>query len=154
MKEIKLKLHSIVDLITNSSTVLYTDSRKSEEALINVMGEIFKLHNIDKKVKDVFDISVTVEDLDEHIYSYIYDNPDEFELEYDDDLGSKVNDLTIQYMEDFKSGKIKMPDWMDGLGEDSASNWISIVSKEKEYEYLAGLLEKLIYSIDVEEGIE
>ena len=81
----ELKIHSIVSLITNSSTVLYTDSRKSVDAVKDVIREIFKLHNIDKKVEDVFAISLEIDDFDEAVYEYIDDNCEDFGIEYNDE---------------------------------------------------------------------
>ena len=145
-------MHSIVDLITNSSTVLYTDSSKSVDALKDVMREIFKLHNIDKKIKDVFDISLIVDDLDEYMYEYISDNYDEFGLEYDDErLHESVDTLVTKYIEDMNSGKMDTPEWVSDLVNDSRTNWISIKVKDSKYEHLAELLHTLIYSVDVDE---
>ena len=154
----ELKIHSIVSLITNSSTVLYTDSRKSVDAVKDVIREIFKLHNIHKKVEDVFAISLEIDDFDEAVYQYINDNYEDFGIEYNDKLdepdkyiSEKSNELTDKYIEDIKSGKMEMFDWMNDIVQNTTNNWIVITAKDKEYEYLAVLLRKLIYSVDVDE---
>jgi hypothetical protein len=148
----ELKIHSIVSLITNSSTVLYTDSRKSVDAVKDVIREIFKLHNIDKKVEDVFDISLEMDDFDEAVYDYIMDNHEDFGIEYNDEY--KSNELTVKYIEDIKSGKMEMFDWMKNIIQNATNNWIVITAKDKEYEHLAVLLRELIYSVDVDEAYE
>jgi hypothetical protein len=154
MKEMKLKLHSVVALITNSSTVLYTDSSKSVDALKDVMVELFKLHNIDKEVSEVFDISLKIDDLDNYIYEHIMNNYGEFGLVADDDLSERVNGLTNNFMEEIKLGK-DTENWTGtAMEEKSTSSYISIVAKDERYEYLSVLLKKLIYSVDVEESDE
>ena len=44
-----------------------------------------------------------------------------------------------------------MFDWMKNIVQNTTNNWIVITAKDKEYEYLAVLLRKLIYSVDVDE---
>ena len=157
MKELRLKLHSVVDLITNSSTVLYTDSSKSLEALENVIKEMFKLYDIDKQVEEVFDIYIEIEDMYSKIHDYIVDNNDEFDLDYDDEnFYGQVDKLAKKYFEDVESNKIDRMNWTSKFIDNDISdnNWIIIKSKDKKYENLADLLKKLIYSTEMKEGWE
>jgi hypothetical protein len=60
----KIPLHSITDLITNSSTTIYTYSDASEAAMRAMIDEFFKTFGIDKKCDDVFTLMVTCEGVD------------------------------------------------------------------------------------------
>ena len=54
-----LKIHSFVDVITNSSTTIYTQFRKSAiKDSYEMINEILKLGGSDKKAEDLFDISI------------------------------------------------------------------------------------------------
>ena len=55
----KLPLHSLTDLITNSSTVIYTYSDNSEKALREMIDEIFHVLGVKKKCDDVFTVLAT-----------------------------------------------------------------------------------------------
>jgi Ran GTPase-activating protein (RanGAP) involved in mRNA processing and transport len=118
----ELKIHSIVSLITNSSTVLYTDSRESVNAVKDVIREIFKLHNVDKKVEDIFAISLEMNNFEEAVYDYISDNYEDFGITYNDELdepyeyiSKKSDELAAKYLEDIESGKIEKFDWMNDV---------------------------------------
>ncbi len=57
----KINLHSIIDLITNSSTEIYTFSGGSISACKEMVDEFFKALGIDKTCDDVFELSLDVE---------------------------------------------------------------------------------------------
>ena len=55
MKEIKIKTHSIIDIITNSSTEIFTSmSDKGIEYLQNIINAILEVSMSDKKCDDLF----------------------------------------------------------------------------------------------------
>jgi len=58
---IKIKLHSLIDLITNSSTEIYTYSSASIEACKNMVDEFFKMTGVNKTCDDVFELSLDQE---------------------------------------------------------------------------------------------
>jgi hypothetical protein len=59
MKELRIPLHSVVDVITNSSTVIYTQASSGAAKIARAMiEEILEIAGCDKKVEDLFDISV------------------------------------------------------------------------------------------------
>lgn len=62
----KLKLHSIVDVITNSSTVIYTYQDSIEESK-ELLQEILNIANIEKSVDDLFYIDTFLEDISIYI---------------------------------------------------------------------------------------
>lgn len=49
----KIKIHSATDLITNSSTVIFTYSDSSPDALKEMINEFFKAFNINKQCDDI-----------------------------------------------------------------------------------------------------
>ena len=71
----KLKIHSFVDLITNSSTTIFTNSHKSLNAVKELIDESLKLFGIDKKFDDLFYANVFCEN--EYPYFEYYNCPSE-----------------------------------------------------------------------------
>lgn len=55
---IKIKLHSLIDLITNSSTEIYTYSSGSLQACKDMVDEFFKIVGINKTCDEVFDLKL------------------------------------------------------------------------------------------------
>lgn len=62
MENFKLKIHSVIDLITNSSTEIFIDFSKSLKPCKEMINEMFKVCNIDKTCDEVFDITLTFND--------------------------------------------------------------------------------------------
>ena len=72
MKPIKIKVHSSVDLITNSSTTIFTFSEGSVDAVKELVNEMLKVFNEPyKKFDDIFYAGVFAE------YYDCYDENDE-----------------------------------------------------------------------------
>lgn len=64
MKSLTIKAHSIVDVITNSSTVIYTQAKEgSIETVKEIINSLLKLGGSDKTSDDLFDIKITSEEL-------------------------------------------------------------------------------------------
>ena len=75
MEGILIKLHSIVDVITNSSTEIYcsaTNSTKEsiEELIINILGAIDSSLTFEDVIKDIIFVS-DVEEIPKLLYYYI-----------------------------------------------------------------------------------
>jgi len=86
---IKLKIHSVVDLITNSSTEIFINSEDSIPAFKELMNEIIKSFNLELKLDDMFYYGVyhkyeEVENVLKHLKG------EDVELEYDLDDSSKT----------------------------------------------------------------
>ena len=148
----QIKLHSMTDLITNSSTVIYTYSDASEGALREMINETFKVLNIDKKCDDVFDLSVTLEGTDTY-RDYLYDQPEDYKNLKD----WKAQELYIHNIIDKVTRKeIEKPEWMvdaeTGNDDCRPGTVLNIVAKAPEYEKLATLIGKFLYSTDHEES--
>lgn len=146
MKEklIILKTHSVVDLITNSSTTIFTYSDGSESAVKTLIDEMLKVFNVDKTADDLFYFGVFLED----DYNY-------FEYEEDDD--EEGFELTKELLEETKikvlKGEIKKPEWMEkredyrgNYDNYSASTNLTILAKDEKYNELASRLIGYLYS--------
>jgi hypothetical protein len=171
MKHLKIKLHSIVDLITNSSTVIYTYSDSCDTALKDLFNELKSVFNIKENIEDVFYISVLCE---EYIYNE-YLTEDELninnyeinELKTDLEMSNslikalkkeeldhkEIDKIINKIIGDVQYNRIKKPNWM-GKAENHESGWsnyppdtyISLIPKEEKYEKIAKLFYDLIYS--------
>ena len=62
MRTIRFNFHSVVDLITNSSTEMFADFRNSVEPCKELINEMFKACGIDKTCDEVFEIYLENED--------------------------------------------------------------------------------------------
>jgi hypothetical protein len=142
----KLVLHSITDLITNSSTTIYTYSADSIVACEEMIDEVFLSLGIDKKCKDVFIItSLASED------------------EYENYLG--INEIKIKgklknIIKNVISGKIEKPQWMiDAEQYENGSGFtpnteLHIVAKDPTFKKLAEKIVKFLYSTEQESGYD
>ena len=69
MKEIKLNLHSIVDVITNSSTMVYImATTKSIDLAKKFINKILTFSGSDKTADDLFDFSIEIND-EKYLYT-------------------------------------------------------------------------------------
>jgi hypothetical protein len=135
---LKIKLHSQVDLITNSSTTIYTYSRGSVDAFKNVVNEMLSLFGQNKTCDDVFSIVVACE-----LYEYIkWKRGEEEEIK--------------KTWEDVINSRIEKPEWFSTVENNSDAygfypdTYIYIVAKSPEYERIGKLLREFLYSTDHE----
>ena len=63
--KMKINLHSIIDLITNSSTEIYTYSENSLSACKEMINEFFRVTGIDKTCDDIFELSIEADEQSE-----------------------------------------------------------------------------------------
>ena len=132
MQIIKINLHSIADLITNSSTVIFTYSEGSLPAAKELMNEVFKLLNIDKSFDDIFYAKVLPEDIGDH-----------------DDMPDNWEELLHQYIKD----EIEIQSWMQPIESYdyyTESTTLYLIPKDEKYNELANKLLKYLYSTDHE----
>ena len=64
-------LHSVIDLITNSSTEMFMDFSGSIEPIKDLVNEFLKINGSDKTCDDVFNLTI--------VPSWAEDDPDEWE---------------------------------------------------------------------------
>ena len=81
MKTLKFKIHSFIDLITNSSTEIFADYSNSVEPLKEMINEMFKICGIEKTCDDVLVI--------------------ELDNEYDNEMPSTLNIHAIESKYDY-----------------------------------------------------
>jgi hypothetical protein len=143
----KIPIHSVTDLITNSSTTIFTYSEGSEIALCEMIDEIFKIFGINKKCEDVFDTVILCND--SYKYSEYIDELEESELPEGITKETNINEL----FNDVQKGKVIKPDWFKTVesSENSydyftPSTYLNLVPKLPEYEKLADLVTNFLYS--------
>ncbi len=140
--KIKIPLHSTTDLITNSSTVIFTYSENSVGALKQMIDELFKTFGIDKTCEDVFDTVITCED------SWPYEQY----LEENEVEGVNVDDVS-QILKDVCAGKIPKPEWFKEAEQSEScceyytpTTILTLIPKAAEYERLGNLVTNFLYS--------
>lgn len=86
----RIPVHSIVDVITNSSSVIYTEAKDNSIALAkDIIDSVLKAAGSDKTADDVFNFSVTV--YPDDLFEYLSDKIDYVEDEDDDDAKEFVD---------------------------------------------------------------
>jgi hypothetical protein len=102
MKEIRVKIHSIIDVITNSSTEIFQYvSEGAKDKAIELIDKILETAGSDKKAVDLFDISVGYsEDTIEDILSNYRDRFEE-DADEEDGVYSKLLELFPDFKEKY-----------------------------------------------------
>lgn len=150
----KIKIHSVIDVITNSSTEIYSWYDGSIGACKEMLQEMLKVFGVDKNVNDIFSITINCD-----VYYYIdyIDNMSESDYEelfpnMPTDHAEKRKFIT-NILAHVNSGEIHKPYWMVGAEEKedpysykNPSNEFIIRAKSPEYEDLAKKIEKFLYS--------
>ncbi len=150
MEIFKIKLHSSVDLITNSSTVIFTYSEGSLKAVKDLVNEMLKVFGKTETFDDIF-------------YAEIFLDEDSYYLE----SGSCPEELTNgdwkQNQENFAKFKlsilkceIEKPQWMENVEKSEnydyygKSTSLELCAKDEKYSNLANALLRYLYSTDHE----
>ncbi len=145
----KIKFHSITDLITNSSTTIYTFSDNSLKAFEEMVDEFFKAFGLNYKCSDVFTSFLSFDDGEDTYVDYLLscfgcdknepveDEPSLYDEEDDDVNKDSLNKLDIPkkyrhpktcsssvkaLIKDIISGRANMPDWFVKLEKKVLSN--------------------------------
>ena len=143
----KIPIHSTTDLITNSSTTIFTYSESSEQAVVEMINELFASFGIDKTCGDVF---YTVVLADKYDYE---DRAIENEFAPEGMTSEEAGKLYDQV----KNGEIEKPEWFNDV-EEKENNWsyytpstyLHLIPKKEEYAKLANLIKKFLYSTNHE----
>ena len=133
MQTIKIKLHSTVDIITNSSTVIYTYQDGSLAPVKELIDEMLKISGSELKADDCFYFGVFLDDT----YEYLEDNSEAPELSKEEFSALKLSML---------KGEIEKPKWM--INVEDSENWncyqkstaLEILPKDEKYSELANKL--------------
>ena len=151
-----IKIHSMTDLITNSSTVIYTYSDRSKPVFEELINEILSLLGSDKKCPDVFSVVVMFAEFE--VYCCWVDlHPDEVPVEFIEDnrAGNKFEAL----LNDISSCKVERPEWFVEMEKKiveryrydySPDTTLYVSAKDPKFENLAKLVVKFLYSTDHE----
>jgi hypothetical protein len=131
MKQIKLKMHSLVDVITNSSTVIYTYQDGCEKPAKELINEMLKLTGeTTKTAEDLFYFGVFLDDDSRYLEyacdhgiegvpypDYTWDDPKRKEYEAANDKW--VTDIQTSILK----GEIERPDWFNRASEAPDYGW-------------------------------
>jgi hypothetical protein len=91
----KIRLHSMTDLITNSSTTIYTYSDASPKALEEMVNEFFSAFGIKHKCSDVFNMILMPSSVEDYLEDYILNN-----YPHDDGKEDKAEEPSLYDEED------------------------------------------------------
>lgn len=137
---LKLNIHSITDIITNSSTVIFTYSGGSQDAVRQMVDEMLRVFDREETFDDIFDSGVFLDDNDYY---------DEFIPEDEEDKSNKfINETILKVVKK----EIKKPDWMieaeeDGNGDGyDRSTTLYLEPRDEKYKDLAEKIIKFLYS--------
>jgi hypothetical protein len=121
MKSIKFNVHSVVDVITNSSTCIYTQATAgSIQSVKDIINSLLALGETDLTADDLFDIKITSDELIDQRKEMLGDRGtlDEYlgrEISWnDDDFDAKIDEL----YDKIEAGEYEKPDfWDKGYGD-------------------------------------
>lgn len=137
---LKIPIHSVTDLITNSSTTIFTYSGGSVSAVKDMVNEFFKTFGINKTCDEVFDTVILCDK-----YQYSESKAEGIPGDVDaKDIYEKV-----------LAGEMEKPEWFK-IVEDTEDDWsfftpstyLHLIPKSPEYKDLANLIHKFLYSTD------
>jgi hypothetical protein len=149
MELLKFKIHSIVDVITNSSTTIYTFQGDSVEPAKELINEMLKLSGItDKTADDIFYFGV-FKDTDDLRYG----DCEEFDGKSDEFITNQVNQDMVGYL----SGNIEKPEYFKYLESDdddyaNGNTYLYLIPRDEKYKEFGDKIKKLLNSVDAQEG--
>ena len=151
---IVLDLHSAVDVITNSSTTIYTYEWGCEGPAQDLIDEVLRLQGSDKKWSDVVYMGVFCS-VDDYIYRThdwdVVPNAPESWNERRDWIESQI----ISVMK----GEMDRPEWMTRVEDDDyggdgypPKSRLTILVKDEQYADLAKYIKSLVSGVDADGG--
>lgn len=143
-QHITVKLHSLIDLITNSSTEIFVHSDDSIEPAKDLLNEFLKLNGSNQKWDEVFEISLVEDETTilDYMEYRLDDDMEEFNKIFPDDIFNK--EIALAYISDVFKGIIETPDWW--LDEFDIQTFLKIKCKDSKYDHFLELLDKFLYS--------
>jgi hypothetical protein len=162
---IKIKFHSIVDVITNSSTTIFTYQNSVSEAK-ELVAEVLRIAGVtDKTPDDIFYYGVFC-DMDTY-FDYASDNEDptfdnmpELKGAYkseEREASKSVRDEWVNsWLLSIVKGDIERPEFME-LAEDAGDYWapssyLLLCPKDDKYKDLGEKIKRLLSSVDADGG--
>jgi hypothetical protein len=148
---LKFKFHSFVDVITNSSTVIYTYQNSVEQAK-ELVEKMLKLAGItDKTADDIFYYGVFCDD---DRYFNHYNDEESEELPYEsNNLDMWLKSLKLSIMK----GEVEKPNWMNNVENNNSGGWdpdsyLYLISKEDKYKVFGDKICALLNSVSADGG--
>jgi len=145
-----IKIHSVVNVITNSSSEIYNYYSESVSAAKEMIDEFLKVLQIEKTSDDLFYIECMC-DVDQYIDHFDNDDNEE-DRTNDPDTQPTETELRL-LIEDVITGKVKKPKWMKDVedNEDYGDGYLVpttlyIIPKDKKYKKLAEKIIALVNS--------
>lgn len=147
MKEVRVKVHSEVGIITNSSTTIYSQvTKRGLVNLINIVDTMLKIGGSEFKATDLFNFEISVDE--DYLDDYRSDKL------YYDDRSINYRDYKAKVL----SGEIEKPEWwvvdVDKLVEDrELETYLRITPKTDDENVvlvskMMGELNNLFYSFE------
>jgi len=136
-----VKIHSFVDVITNSSTIIYTQFKESAiQDSYEMINEILKLGGSDKKAEDLFDISIYP------CLDNVYDIIGDMDEEEIDDLDISEEDKKLLLLSHTKYDEMEYDDYMEWQEENLTpfilENWKLIADEDSEQDIYLSIVAK------------
>lgn len=150
MDRIPIKVHSQIDLITNSSTEIFVKSKDAVNPAKELLAELLKVQGINKPVDELFNVYFKYDE--ENIKDFI-----KYDLEWEDkelyeklrldEEGEKDYNKRTQIIADYANGimngTIEIPSWIDSY---HIQTYLIVEAKDEKYSKFAELLIKLLTS--------
>ena len=167
MKSFKVNLHSAVDVITNSSTTIFTYSGGSHKKAIELINGILSAVGSELKAEDMFYMGVFIEDMNYYFErvgdDYWGEDGVDVERMKEDELEDSLiealsdEDLdTNEFINKILRGEIKKPKWLDeaeDMDDGDGYNYgttLYVLPKKEEYADVAKMITDFLYSTDHE----
>ncbi len=149
---LSIKIHSFVDVITNSSSTIYNYQEDALPAVKNMIDEFLKTFGCKETADDMFYPAI-MSSID-HYSDYLDDtseDPDEDKIdkEIPKEMSRKELELLI---ENIITGKIEKPEWIKNADEQEdgegfeAERFLYLVPKEEKYKKLGEAIIKFLNS--------
>lgn len=146
-----VKIHSATDLITNSSTVIFTYSGGAVKPFKEMINELLKTFGVETTCEDMFDTVILCDE--SYPYSEWLEN-----LEPDDyPEGVDENTNISELFEEVATGKIPKPAWFEDAESAETccdyytpSTYLYLIPKDEKYRKIGALIKAFLYSTDHE----
>ena len=165
MKTFKIKIHSTVDLITNSSTVIFTYQDGCDKAVKELVNTMLKTFGKTETFDDIFYAGIFLDGNDSYFLDDEEDIEDEnkfpelgwtevMDLNWSDPKMVEWRESREKYLKDIKlqvmKGEIEKPQWMKYAEEREQYDYyapdtsLELIPKDEKYSELANQLLKYL----------
>lgn len=145
MKGFVLKLHSFVDVITNSSTTIYTYADNAVEPAKKLLAAILKLKGETRSVDELFSVFCLPDDFE----PYFDVASDEDELSEEDKLLCENWSTRYDYFQKLRKEILNgndVPVWLKRSEYEYSGTSLWIIPKDPSYKELIELMESFLNS--------